>query len=83
MTGPHPAPTPARAVGPLPFQCYAGYAGWGAGQLEREIKEGTWLAYPADPKMVLEKPPAEVWSGTLRAMGIDPALLVSGGVGEA
>ena len=65
------------------FQCYAGYAGWGPGQLEQEIEGGTWLAYSADPKMVLETPPTEVWSGTLHAMGIDPALLVTSGGGEA
>ena len=65
------------------FQCYAGYAGWGPGQLEREIEEGTWLAYSADPKMILEAPTAKVWSGTLQAMGIDPTVLVSGGGGEA
>ena len=65
------------------FQCYAGYAGWGPGQLEREIDEGTWLASSADPKMVLEAPPAKVWSGTLQAMGIDPTVLISGGGGQA
>ncbi len=65
------------------FQCYAGYAGWGPGQLQQEIEAGTWLACSADPKMVLEAAPAEVWSGTLQAMGIDPALLISGGGGEA
>lgn len=65
------------------FQCYAGYAGWGPGQLEREIEEGTWLACAADPKMVLDVAPGQVWSGTLQALGIDPAVLVSGGGGAA
>ena len=62
---------------------FAGYAGWGPGQLEREIDEGTWLASSADPRMVLEAPPEQVWTGTLQAMGIDPAFLVSGGGGVA
>lgn len=65
------------------FQCYAGYAGWGPGQLEREIDGGSWLASSADPGMVLEAPPEKVWSGTLQVMGIDPAVLVSGGGSEA
>jgi len=65
------------------FQCYAGYAGWGPGQLLREIEEGSWLASSADPGMVLETPARGVWSGTLQAMHIDPAALVSGGGGEA
>jgi putative transcriptional regulator len=65
------------------FHCYSGYAGWGPGQLERELGEGSWLTCPADPILVLETPPDQVWERTLRAMGIDPASLVSGGGGEA
>ena len=65
------------------FHCYSGYAGWGPGQLEREIGEGTWLVSAADPKLVLEARPEDVWSRSLHAMGIDPASLVSGGAGEA
>jgi putative transcriptional regulator len=65
------------------FQCYSGYAGWGPGQLEREIGEGSWLVTAADPRLVLETRPEEVWDHSLRAMGIDPASLVSGGGGEA
>ena len=65
------------------FQCFAGYAGWGPGQLEREIDEGTWLAATADASLVLERRPEEVWSATLQGMGIDPAVLVSGGGGRA
>jgi putative transcriptional regulator len=28
---------------------YAGYSGWGAGQLEQELAEGTWFVLDADP----------------------------------
>jgi putative transcriptional regulator len=65
------------------FQCYSGYAGWGPGQLEREIGEGTWLVAAADPILVLDTGPEEVWRSSLHAIGIDPASLVSGGGGEA
>jgi len=65
------------------FQCYSGYAGWGPGQLEREIEQGTWLISEADPSLVLEARPEEVWLRTLRAMGIDPAALVPGTPGQA
>jgi putative transcriptional regulator len=65
------------------FQCYSGYAGWGPGQLDRELGEGSWLVGAVDPTLVLDARPAEVWGRTLRAMGIDPAALVSGGSGEA
>ena len=65
------------------FECFTGYAGWGPGQLERELEEGTWLVSPADAGLVLETTPEAVWTGALRAMGIDPASLVSGGGGAA
>jgi putative transcriptional regulator len=53
-----------------------GYAGWGPGQLEREIAQGSWLSSPATAEMVYEWTPSEVWSRALAAMGIDPAHLV-------
>ena len=65
------------------FHCYSGYAGWGPGQLEREIGDGTWLISDADPQLVLESPPGDMWNRSVRAMGIDPASFVSGGAGEA
>ena len=65
------------------FHCFAGYAGWGPGQLEREIQEGTWIASAADPILVLDAGPDEVWSRSLRALGIDPAAIVPGGGAEA
>ena len=43
------------------FQCYSGYAGWGPGQLEREIGEGAWIVAPVDPIDGPRLPPDEVW----------------------
>jgi putative transcriptional regulator len=56
-----------------------GYAGWGPGQLEREIAEGAWILGPADPILVLDRDPEEMWESSLRSMGIDPAAIVPGG----
>jgi len=61
------------------FQCFSGYAGWGPGQLEKEIGEGAWIIAPVDPGMVLDHPPDKVWDKCLRSVGIDPAALVPGG----
>jgi len=65
------------------FHCFAGYAGWGPGQLEREIGEGSWILAPVDPQLVLDSPPETMWDLCLRSLGIDPALLVPGGGEEA
>lgn len=53
-----------------------GYAGWAAGQLEREIAQGTWLVSQASAEMVYDWPAESVWERALRQMGIDPAHLV-------
>jgi len=43
------------------FRVYAGYAGWGAGQLDREVSNGDWLVLQADTLTVFDKEPSEVW----------------------
>ena len=40
---------------------YAGYAGWGPGQLEGEIARGDWSILGADAATVFEKEPSTVW----------------------
>ena len=65
------------------FHCYAGYAGWEAGQLEREIEEGSWVYAPADAESVLDLDPEEMWTAVLRSQGIEPGALVQGGSAEA
>jgi len=65
------------------YQCYAGYAGWGPGQLEAELTEGAWIVSRVNPVLVLDSTPEEIWAKSLRDMGIDPAAIVAGGGGES
>lgn len=53
------------------FRAYLGYSGWGPGQLESEMKTGSWMTLPADPKLVFEKDPAHVWGEVLLTLGDD------------
>ena len=48
--------TPASAL-----RVYAGYAGWGPGQLEAEMARGDWLLVPADASRVFAKDPDHLW----------------------
>ena len=65
-----PDETGPEAVGPLRrARVFAGYAGWGAGQLEREIDEGSWIVERALPADVFTAEPEELWSRVLRRKG--------------
>lgn len=48
---------------------FAGYAGWGPGQLEREIGESSWIIAPALPGDVFTDEPDLLWSAVLRRQG--------------
>lgn len=43
------------------FQAYAGYAGWGPGQLDAELMRGDWLVSPADSETVFDKATETIW----------------------
>ena len=48
---------------------FAGYAGWGPGQLDDELEEGSWIVEPALPDDVFTDQPEELWSDVLRRKG--------------
>ena len=56
---------------------YAGYAGWGPGQLDGELEEGSWIVEPALPDDVFTKDPEGLWSEVLRRKGGPFAVLAA------
>jgi putative transcriptional regulator len=48
---------------------FAGYAGWGPGQLESELEESAWIVEPAEPTDVFTHEPDDLWSAVLRRKG--------------
>jgi putative transcriptional regulator len=48
---------------------FRGYAGWGAGQLEGEIEDGSWLVLDAEPHDVFDAEPDELWRSVIRRQG--------------
>jgi putative transcriptional regulator len=54
-----------------------GYAGWGAGQLEYEIKENVWLTCDPDDALVFDDHYETKWHRALTKIGVDPDRLSS------
>ncbi len=54
-----------------------GYAGWGAGQLEDEIKANVWLTCDADEGLIFGDDYPKKWSRALAKLGVDPKFLGS------
>jgi putative transcriptional regulator len=52
-----------------------GYAGWGPGQIEDEIRMNGWIHCDADSHIVFETDINARWSAALRKLGIDLSLL--------
>jgi putative transcriptional regulator len=48
---------------------FAGYAGWGAGQLEDELEREDWILEPALPDDAFTEEPEALWSDVLRRKG--------------
>jgi putative transcriptional regulator len=54
---------------------YAGYSGWGAGQLEGEIAEEAWIVEPPLPAELFPDDPEALWQQVLARKGGQFALL--------
>ncbi|MGD9961115.1 YqgE/AlgH family protein [Nocardioides sp.] len=48
------------------LRIFAGYAGWGAGQLEREIHEGSWYVVDSAPEDPFAEDVSDLWREVLR-----------------
>jgi putative transcriptional regulator len=53
-------------AGPNRFRVYAGYSGWGAGQLQVEAAQGAWHVLEGDPDAVFDPEPDSVWQRQIR-----------------
>jgi putative transcriptional regulator len=56
---------------------YVGYAGWGPGQLDGELDEGSWIVEPALAEDVFTSDPEGLWSSVLRRKGGPFSVLAS------
>ena len=54
------------------FQMCLGYAGWGPGQLDEEIRQGAWLVVDVDEEIVFNTPLTERYDSALAVLGLSP-----------
>jgi putative transcriptional regulator len=67
---------------PAHFVLALGCAGWGAGQLEDELRHNAWLVVDPDDAIVFGEEHADKWTRAIKSLGFDPAQL-TGGLGNA
>lgn len=65
----------ARALGSL--RIFAGYAGWGPGQLENELTEGAWYVVESEPGDVSSPRPERLWRAVLRRQRSELAMVAT------
>ncbi|MBW8091925.1 MULTISPECIES: YqgE/AlgH family protein [Streptomyces] len=65
----------AAAVGSL--RIFAGYAGWGPGQLEDELAEGAWYVVESEPGDVSSPAPERLWRAVLRRQRSELAMVAT------
>lgn len=56
------------------LRIFAGYAGWGVGQLQAEIEEGSWYVVPGEADDVFRHDTRDLWREVLRRQPGDLAL---------
>lgn len=59
------------------LRIFAGYAGWGAGQLESELTEGSWYVVDAEGRDPFSSAPEELWTEVLRRQRSQLALVAT------
>jgi len=54
---------------------FAGYSGWGPGQLDAEVDDGAWIVLDADASLVFDDRGDTLWRSVLRRLGGEYAIL--------
>jgi putative transcriptional regulator len=66
----------ARGEGPARTTVVLGCAGWGAGQLEQELAENTWLTADSDPDLLFSMPLEARWQAAAGKIGVDMSRMI-------
>lgn len=64
-----PADAEAEELSVVRLRMFAGYSGWGEGQLEGELEEESWIVVDAELEDAFANDPDELWRSVLRRQG--------------
>jgi len=53
--------TLAKGPAPTEFRVYLGYCGWSRGQLEKEVRQGSWHIFNRSADLVFDSEPDSMW----------------------
>jgi putative transcriptional regulator len=67
----------AEGRGPDRALVTLGYSGWGAGQIESELKENAWLTAPVSDPILFDTPIEQRWDAAAALVGVSIANLTS------
>lgn len=67
----------AIGEGPDHYLVALGYAGWGEGQLEKEMLENAWLNTPCGNNILFDTPVNQRWNAAASQIGIDISKLTT------
>ncbi len=62
---------------PIDLRLFVGYAGWSAGQLKKELDEGSWIVTDLAEDLLFETEPEIVWKQAIKALGEQYAYLAN------
>ncbi len=65
----------AHGAGPKRLLVTLGYASWGEGQLESELRENAWITVAADSAIVFDVAPEQRYHAALKLLGLEPWML--------
>jgi putative transcriptional regulator len=65
----------SNGAGPKKVLVTLGYSGWGAGQLEDELKRNSWINVSAAPEIIFDTPAEQRYDKALSLLGIDARML--------
>ena len=65
-----------KEISPDKIRIFIGYSGWGAGQLQDEIDEKSWLTVEATQALLFQTDITSIWKGALKELGGEYEMMI-------